>query len=96
VHACKGEGEASANLWRASNGCLLTTGIRRFVECLKHSAKFLPSVTLGKESLANSTSATASLPSTFYRALGTFGTRQRKAIVMVTGNEDGTFAECSR
>jgi hypothetical protein len=54
----------------------LTTGIGRFAECLKHSAKpdkhsatTLPSVTLGKESSANSTSATASLPSTFYQAL---------------------------
>jgi hypothetical protein len=54
-----------------------TTGIERFVECLKHSAKpekhsakTLPSVTLGKESSANSTSATTSLLSTFYRALG--------------------------
>jgi hypothetical protein len=33
----------------------------------KHSANTLPSVTLGKESSANSTSATASLSSTFYR-----------------------------
>jgi hypothetical protein len=40
-----------------------TTGIGLFAECL-------PSVTLGKESSANSTSATFSLPSTFYRALG--------------------------
>jgi hypothetical protein len=36
----------------------------------KHSAKTLPIVTLDKGSSANSTSATASLPSTFYRALG--------------------------
>jgi hypothetical protein len=36
----------------------------------KHLAKSLPSVALGKESSANSTSATASLLSTFYRALG--------------------------
>jgi hypothetical protein len=55
---------------------IYTTGIGRFAECLKHSAKpdkhstkTLPSVTLGKESSANSRSATASLPSTFYRAL---------------------------
>jgi hypothetical protein len=44
-----------------------------FVECHyqhgKHSAKSLSSVTLGKESSANCTSATASLPSTFYRVL---------------------------
>jgi hypothetical protein len=53
-----------------------TTEIGLFAECLKHSAKAenhsakaLPSVTLGKESSANCTSATTSLPSTFYRAL---------------------------
>lgn len=34
----------------------------------KHSTKSLPSVTLDKEISANSTSTTASLPSTFYRA----------------------------
>jgi hypothetical protein len=55
----------------------LTTEIGCFAECLKHSAKpdkhsakTLPSVTLGKESSANSTLATTSLSSTFYRALG--------------------------
>jgi hypothetical protein len=36
----------------------------------KHSANALPSVTLDKERSANCTSATASLPSTFCRALG--------------------------
>jgi hypothetical protein len=36
----------------------------------KHSAKALPSVALGKEGSANSTSAKTYLPSTFYRALG--------------------------
>jgi hypothetical protein len=35
-----------------------------------HSAKSLPSVALGKESSANSASAMASLPITFYQALG--------------------------
>jgi hypothetical protein len=35
----------------------------------KHSAKSLPSVVFGKEGSANSTSAKASLPSTFYRVL---------------------------
>jgi hypothetical protein len=56
-----------------------TTGIGRFAECLKHSTnpekhstKSLPSVTLGKEGSSNSTSAMASLPSTFYRALGKY------------------------
>jgi hypothetical protein len=55
----------------------ITTGIEHFAECLKHSAKpekhstkSLSTLTLGKEISANSTSATASLPSTFYRALG--------------------------
>jgi hypothetical protein len=54
-----------------------TTGHSSFAECLRHSAKAilhsakaLPSVTLGKERSANCTSATASLPSTFCRALG--------------------------
>jgi hypothetical protein len=80
---------------------LYTTVIGRFTECLKHSAKpdkhsakTLPSVTLGKESSANNTSATASLPSTFYQALVSLGTRQRKAVVTAPGNGDGAFAEC--
>jgi hypothetical protein len=54
-----------------------TTGNSLFVECLKHSAKpgkhsakALPSVTLDKESSVKCTSATTSLPSNFYRALG--------------------------
>jgi hypothetical protein len=62
---------------RFSHGSANTTRIDLFVKCLKHlakpgkhSAKALPSVTLGKESSTNCTSATASLPSTFYRALG--------------------------
>jgi hypothetical protein len=53
-----------------------TTGHSSFNECRRHSAKAilhsakaLPSVTLGKERLANCTSATASLSSTFCRAL---------------------------
>jgi hypothetical protein len=55
---------------------LLTIGHSSFAECRRHSAKAilhsakaLPSVTLGKERSANCTSATASLPSTFCRAL---------------------------
>jgi hypothetical protein len=55
----------------------ITTGISSFAVCSKHtaktilhSAKALPSVTLDKERSANCTSATASLPSTFCRALG--------------------------
>jgi hypothetical protein len=76
---------------------IVTTGIGRFAECLKHSAKCLPSVTLDKESSAKSTSATVSLPSIFYRTLGkTLDTQQRKAVITTTGNGDGAFAECSR
>jgi hypothetical protein len=55
---------------------IFTTRIEGFAECLKHSTKpekhstkSLPSVTLGKESSANSTWATTSLPRIFYRAL---------------------------
>jgi hypothetical protein len=58
-------------------GLLTTTGHSSFAECLRHSAKAilhsvkaLPSVTLDKKRSANCTSATASLPSTFCRALG--------------------------
>jgi hypothetical protein len=78
-----------------------TTGHSFFAECRRHSAKVilhstkaLPSVTLGKERSANCTSATASLPSTFCRALCRvpFDTRQRK--VTVTATSDGSFAEC--
>jgi hypothetical protein len=47
----------------------VTTGIDLFAECLKHSVKALPSVTLGKKSSTNCTSATTSLMSTFYRTL---------------------------
>jgi hypothetical protein len=56
---------------------VITTGISSFAVCLRHSAKAilhsakaLPSVTLGKERSANCTSAAVSLPSTFCRALG--------------------------
>jgi hypothetical protein len=41
-----------------------------FAECLKHSAKALPSVALGKESSAHSASAKPFLSSTFSRTLG--------------------------
>jgi hypothetical protein len=54
-----------------------TTGISSFAVCFRHSAtailhsaKALPSVTLGKERSANCTSAAVSLPSTLCRALG--------------------------
>jgi hypothetical protein len=53
-----------------------TTKNSFFAECLKHSvkpgkhsAKALPSVTLGKEVSVNRTSTTTSLPSTFCRTL---------------------------
>jgi hypothetical protein len=51
---------------------LATTGNSYFAECLstKHLAKVLPSVTLGKETSADGTSARFSLLNTFYWALG--------------------------
>jgi hypothetical protein len=56
----------------ASNSPCITIGIGRFAAAKseKHSAKSLPSVTLGEERSTNSTSATASMLSTFYQALG--------------------------
>jgi hypothetical protein len=73
-----------------------TIGIGRFDKCMKHtanlekhSAKFLPSDTLGKEGPTNSTSAKTSLPSTFYRALGKEKRPSRRR-----GDGDGAFAEC--
>jgi hypothetical protein len=54
-----------------------TTGIAFFAECLRHSAKAilhsakaLPSVTLGKEHSTNISSAKGSLPSAFFRTVG--------------------------
>jgi hypothetical protein len=54
-----------------------TTGIAFFAECLRHSAKAilhsakaLPSVTLGKEHSAKISSAKGSLPSAFFWTLG--------------------------
>jgi hypothetical protein len=86
-----------------------TTRIGRFAECLKHSAKSLSSVALGKvfvecrtrqRALANSTSAKAYLPSTFFRALATeFADCQgvlgkEKPSSRRRGDGDGVFAEC--
>jgi hypothetical protein len=83
---------------------LFTTRNIFFAKCLKqsakrgkHSAKALPSVTLGKEGSTNSTSATASLSSTFYRALGKdFAECQpvldKKVTITVTRNCDGACA----
>jgi hypothetical protein len=72
----------------------ITTGIMCFAKCLKHSAnpekhsaKSLPSVVLGKEGSANSILAKASLPSTFYRALG----KDFAECHLVLGKD---FAEC--
>ena len=55
----------------------LTTGISSFAVCLRHSAKAilhsakaLPSVTLGKEHSTKILSAKGSLPSAFFRTLG--------------------------
>jgi hypothetical protein len=54
-----------------------TTRIAFFAECLRHSAKTilhsakaLPSVTLGKEHSAKISSAKGSLPSAFFQTLG--------------------------
>ena len=54
-----------------------TTGNREFAVChrhsaktKKHSAKALPSVTLGKQDTASTESTNSYLPSVFYRALG--------------------------
>jgi hypothetical protein len=65
------------------------TGISSFAVCLRHtakailySAKSLPSVTLDKERSANYTSATASLPSTFCRALGKEKSPSRRQVTV--------------
>jgi hypothetical protein len=58
---------------------IVTTGNGRFAECPKHSAKALPSVTLGKEGSANSASVKPSLTSTFSRALGKEGALAKKS-----------------
>jgi hypothetical protein len=88
-------------IWRRNlhNRFLATTGHSSFAECLSHSAKprkystnTLPSVTLDKERLANCTSATTSLPSTFCRV--PFGTRQRKVAVTAPSDGHRSFAEC--
>ena len=56
---------------------IITTGNSGFAVChrhsantTKHSAKALPSVTLGKQHTASTVPANVSLPSVFYRALG--------------------------
>jgi hypothetical protein len=85
-HECNNQSFSRILFYYAKN----TTG----VDPKKHSAKSLPSVTLGKERSANCTLATASLPSTFCRARVPFGTRQRKVVVTVPSDGDRSFAEC--
>jgi hypothetical protein len=72
VHAVRGA-EKKIYLFSIAS----TTGIAFFAECLihsakaiLHSAKHLPSVTLGKEHSAKISSAKGSLPSVFFRTLG--------------------------
>jgi hypothetical protein len=80
-----------------------------FVECLKQSskteklsAKALPGVTLGKKSSTNCISATTSLSSTFYWALGEDFAEchlvlgKRKVVITTPGNGVYAFAECCR
>jgi hypothetical protein len=68
----------------------------------KHSAQTLPSIVLGKEGSANSTSTKPSLPSTFFRALSTdFAECQtvlnkEKPPSRRRSDGDGVFAECPR
>jgi hypothetical protein len=64
-------------LFTIKKNICITTGIAFFAECLRHSAKAilhsakaLPSVTLGKEYSAKISSAKGSLPSAFFRTLG--------------------------
>ena len=58
---------------------VVTTGNNGFAVChshsakpTKHSAKPLPSVTLGKQHTTSTVPANVSLPSVFYQALGKF------------------------
>ena len=62
--------------------CDITTGLLEFTECPKHSAKDIKhsangssSVTLGEQHSPKTVTAKPTLPSVFYRALGT-DTRQ--------------------
>jgi hypothetical protein len=54
-----------------TNTCTLPESAKHSAKPEKHSTQALPSVALDKEGSANSTSAKASLPSTFSRALDT-------------------------
>ena len=65
-----------------------TTGNRDFAECLRHSAKALPSAALGIGHSKKKKSAKPSSPSAFAECRP--DTRQRKVAV----NGDGCFAEC--
>ena len=64
---------------------LVTTGDALFAECLGHSAKALPSATLGKEQTAKPHPAKGSLSSAVCRALG----KENWPSAV-----DGVFAEC--
>jgi hypothetical protein len=57
--------------WHYRNWMLCRVPLKHSAKPGKHSAQALPSVALDKEGSENSTSAKASLPSTFSRALGT-------------------------
>jgi hypothetical protein len=90
---------------------LYTTGIERFAKCLKHSAKSLPSVALGKvfaecgtrqrelgeQCIGNGFFADYFLSGTRKKLCRVpVGTRQRKVAVTEPGNGDDAFAKCSR
>jgi hypothetical protein len=89
------------------DGDIFTTGFRPFAECLGHSAKprlhsakALPSVTLGKGHSVVIMSAKTSLPSAFCRALGKgFPECQERHSAKKSSRDgvwgrDGIFAEC--
>ena len=83
-----------------------TTGNSGFAVChrhstkpTKHSAKILPSVTLGKQHTISIVSANASLPSVCYRTLGKHLPRaetdaRRKKVTRRHRDGHGTFAKC--
>jgi hypothetical protein len=58
----------------------ISLSILHSAKAILHSAKPLPSVTLGKEHSANILSAKGSLPSTFFRTLGKDFAECRKAL----------------
>jgi hypothetical protein len=83
------------NLPRGIPPTRCTTGINRFAERLKHSAKSLPSVTLGELYIGNGLFAEYFLSGTRQRICRVpFGTWQRKVAVTAPSDGDGSFAEC--